>query len=89
MTGIGTRTTDGTTLAPLLAEVRLAEAAWRDGELPPLTAAERAVLRTARRLLRRSRRRDRLDRLTAADARRVESAAGSTFAHRVDAGALR
>jgi hypothetical protein len=86
MTGFGIRATDGTTIAPLLEEVRAAETAWRDGELPPLTALDRAVLRAARRLLRR---RHGGRRLPAVDARRAESAAGSTFAHRVDAGPLR
>jgi hypothetical protein len=80
----GTSRIDTTTIAPLVEEVHAAEAAWRDGGTPPLTALDRMVLRAASRLLRRSRH-SREHPGRAADARGVDR----TFEHRVDAGALR
>jgi len=82
-----TDATDVTTIEPLLEEVHAAEAAWRDGELPPLTATDRFALRAARRLLLRSRHhREHTDVLTHSDAERMTASNGRTFEHRMDAG---
>jgi len=70
--------TDVTTIAPLVDEVHAAEVAWRDGELPPLTATDRLALRAARRLLLWSRH----HREHASAARTPDH----TFEHRVEAG---
>jgi hypothetical protein len=85
-----TEATDVQTIEPLLEEVRAAETAWRDGELPPLSATDRVVLRAARALLLRSRhQREHADRVASGDAHGVEAAQEHTFAHRLDAGPLR
>jgi hypothetical protein len=73
----GTSVGDGA-IEPLLEEVHAAEAAWRDGELPRLSPADRLAVGVARALLSSSRHR----RERAAGAQAVDH----TFEHRVEAG---
>jgi hypothetical protein len=84
MTRIETDTADLTTIEPLADEIAAAQAATRDGGLPPLGAADRIALHAAHRLLTWTRHhREHADH-AAQHAETLHD--DSTFSHRVDAG---